>query len=493
MKKSMCTLFGASVMPYIHEVFKGKISVSFRIALYISIAFSFILLLISVMVLSSVHLFLLKESKQFLLYNEKIIRNELKNSPGDEIKTLNELTVSKKVQASLYSINGKLLFIKNRMFPDILIGRDGVKEMRLPDTQDDQEYDRYEQKGNANDLHFMVLRYTVNESGSKYIIQITKDLSEEDYFIFILVKFLIITNIAGLIIAVAIGFLISRRVLSPITRVTDTALHISAKELTARIPDTGPEDELKKLALAFNSMLDRLDDSFKRQNRFVSDASHELKTPLSIINGYVGILSRWGKDDPRVLSESLDAIKSETGRMASLIDKLLFLAKNEDGVSNFKKESLDLGLLLYGIKKDAAILFPGRKFKFKMGKRCMISGNNDILRQMFLVFLDNAGKYSNKNGSVIFSLAKEKENIFVTIEDEGPGIEEEKLKYIFDRFYRLDDARDKVSGGAGLGLSIAKEIIEFHGGSVKVESRKGRNTIFTLYFPAIEKTGKIIE
>lgn len=470
-------------MSYIPELFKGKISVSLRIALYISIAFSFILLLISIMVISSVHIFLLKESEQFLLYNEKIIRNEMENSPGNESQTLNELTVSRRVQISIYSIGGTLLFVKNRMFTDTLIAKDGIQEIRLSDADDVPEYDRYDQKGDFRGLHFMALRYTIDEATSKYIIQITKDLSEEDYFISILSKFLVITNIAGLIISIAAGFLISRRILSPITRVTDIALHISAKELTERIPDTGPEDELKKLVLAFNGMLDRLDDAFKRQNRFVSDASHELRTPLSIINGYVGILSRWGKDDPQVLTESLEAIKSETRQMASLIDKLLFLAKNEGGILEFEKKPTDLGTLLNGIKKDAELLFPGRKFKFKIEKGCVISGNKDILRQLFLIFLDNAEKYSDKDGNVVFSLGKDKEGIIVTIKDEGPGIDEEKLKYIFDRFYRLDDARDKVSGGAGLGLSIAKEIMEFHGGSIKVESSKGRDTVFTLHFP----------
>lgn len=472
-------------MLFVPKFLKAKISVSLRIALYISIAFSVILLLISFVIVSSVHMFLLKESEQFLLYNKNIIRSELANSPGNEAEALNELSVSRRVQTSLYSMNGIQLFVKNQMFPDTLISGDGIEEIYLPDNQDTPENDRYKQEGDYNGFHYMVLRYTVNNSplGSSYIIQISKDLSEEDYFISILYKFLIITNIAGLIIAIAVGFLISRRVLRPITQVTDTALRISAKELTMRIPDTGPEDELKKLAAAFNGMLDRLDDSFKRQNRFVSNASHELRTPLSIINGYIGILSRWGKDDPQVLTESLDAIRSETKRMASLMEKLLFLAKIEDGVVNLHKEPIDFGILLTDIKKDAKLLFPEKKFKFKIDKGCVISGDRDMLRQMLLVFLDNEGKYCSKEGTVLFSLHKGKESIEMIILDDGPGMEQTKLKYIFDRFYRLDDARDKTSGGSGLGLSIAKEIIELHGGSIKVKSSIGQGTVFTLHLP----------
>ncbi len=478
-------------MSSIPDFFRGKVSVSFRIALYVSIAFSFILLLISFTVLSSIHIFLLKESKQFLLYNEKIIQKELTLSPAANENPLAGLAVSKRVQITIYNRTGTLLFVKNQMFPDTLITSDGIQDIRLSREQNGEEYNRHDQKDDGGVLHFMALRYTVNNSSGTYIIQIAKDLSEEDYFLSILYRFLIISDIAGILISLAAGFIVSSRILKPISNVTDTALSISAKELTMRIPNTGPEDELKKLVTAFNGMLDRLDDSFTRQNRFVSNASHELRTPLSIINGYLGILSRWGKEDPHVLSESLDAIESETRRMSSLIDKLLFLAKEEDGALEFEKKPVDLGIVLHDIRKDSKLLFPKKKFRFKISKGCIIMGDNDMLRQMFLVFVDNEGKYSDTNSEITLFLDKNMESVLVTIRDEGPGIEKEKLKYIFDRFYRLDDARDKVSGGAGLGLSIAREIIELHGGSVRVESSLGRGTVFTLRFPRTDSMSHV--
>lgn len=241
--------------------------------------------------------------------------------------------------------------------------------------------------------------------------------------------------------------------------------------------------ELTGLESAINNLLKRMHESYRQQAQFVSDASHELRTPIAVIQGYANMLARWGKDDPQVLEESIAAIQSESDYMKKLVEELLFLARGEIGRNPFESKPLSLTSLIREVCDESAMIDPDHVWTFIESPEVEVSADAEMLKQCARVLCENARKYTPARGSIALSVGLDGNRARFSVQDEGIGISVKDLPHVFDRFYRSDPARDRSSGGSGLGLAIAKWIVDRHGGSFEALSSEGLGTRFTVWLP----------
>jgi len=289
-----------------------------------------------------------------------------------------------------------------------------------------------------------------------------------------------------LVIAGIFGYFYVKIALGPVQNMTHTAMKIEEKNLTQRLEVTS-SDELGQLASTLNRMLTRLEDAFKREKQFTADASHELRMPLAIVQGEatLALEKDRSKEEYR---KSLEAISQETEHMSAILKKLLFLARNEN-VKVFEFERVNLKELLTELADDIELLCEDKSlhFKFDAQEDLVVKGDAVSLQELFYNLLNNAIQYTQQEGNISLRLSREGNNACIRVQDTGIGIPEEHLEYIFDRFYRVDKSSSRNKGGAGLGLSICKRIIEIHGGEVSVESKVGVGSIFRVLIPISEK------
>ena len=267
----------------------------------------------------------------------------------------------------------------------------------------------------------------------------------------------------------------------------DERLH----DLEDRIKSMRPEEtlrtgdrDLRGLEEAVNSLLARLHESYQRQGQFVSDASHELRTPIAVIQGYAAMLDRWGKSDEKVLDEGIAAIKSESEYMKKLVDQLLFLARGDMGRSRLDMKLLNVSELVKEVYEDSQLIDRDHDWRIDTEENVVALADRDMLKQCCRVLCDNATKYTPAGGVIRLRARRAKDGgTAIEVQDSGIGISREDVSRVFDRFYRSDPARGRNSGGAGLGLSIARWIVESHGGHFEVLSREGIGTRFTVVLP----------
>ncbi len=259
---------------------------------------------------------------------------------------------------------------------------------------------------------------------------------------------------------------------------------INAGHLDSRIQLPATQKELRALAQAINDMLERVNRAYSTQMRFVSDASHELRTPIAVIQGYAALLDRWGKSDPEALQESIDAIRSETASMERLVEQLLFLARGDNNSQPVKKEALDLTALAGEVLREEEMIHPQRSFLPRWGEQpVVVRADPGLIKQVMRILMDNAVKYSPAQGRIYLRVSQSQGCARVTVQDEGAGIPAESVPHIFERFYRADCSRDRKTGGTGLGLAIALWIIERHEGWFEVVSRTGVGTRIAFLIP----------
>jgi signal transduction histidine kinase len=259
--------------------------------------------------------------------------------------------------------------------------------------------------------------------------------------------------------------------------------NIDANRLDSRISIDSSQNELKDLASAINDMLNRINASYQSQVRFVSDASHELRTPISVIQGYVNLLDRWGKKDEKTMEEAIDAIKTEAENMKDLVEKLLFLARGDNETIQLHKEVLDACEVVDEIIREAELIDQSHNFEIDLIRPAYINADRQLLKQALRILVDNSMKYTPRGDRIILRIIDENGHIHIIVQDSGIGIEAEDLPHIFDRFYRSDESRARETGGSGLGLSIAKWIIERHGAYFEILSRVDIGTRITIVFP----------
>ena len=244
------------------------------------------------------------------------------------------------------------------------------------------------------------------------------------------------------------------------------------------------DNEFKGLEDAINKLLDRMRDSYRQQARFVSDASHELRTPISVIQGYVNMLDRWGKSDESVLDESIAAIKSESENMKNLVEQLLFLARGINGKTQLTITEFSLNNMMSEVLEESKMIDDKHIYSYINSEEINVYGDIGLLKQTARILVENAAKYTEAGEDIILRIGKnDKNEVYFSVQDNGIGMDAEDVPHIFERFFRADTARVRKNGGTGLGLSIAKWIIDNHKGYFSVLSRKGIGTRITVYLP----------
>lgn len=258
---------------------------------------------------------------------------------------------------------------------------------------------------------------------------------------------------------------------------------INSSHLDLRITTPSARQEMIALTDAINSMLERIDRAYQSQARFVSDASHELRTPIAVVRGYADMLDRWGKKDPNALQEAIDAIKAESVTMQNLVEQLLFLARGDNNSTSLQPQPFDLTTVASQLIKEAQMIDSTHTFEGRWEDSVPIVADLALIKQAGRILIDNAIKYSPEGGRILVEIRLQEGKAAFSVEDEGQGISPEDLSHIFDRFYRTDESRARQTGGSGLGLPIAKWIVERHGGFFQVVSRVGIGSRFTMLLP----------
>ena len=293
-----------------------------------------------------------------------------------------------------------------------------------------------------------------------------------------------------------------RKKLSPLQEFADAALKLSEmdgeieqryQKLENAIDNLSPAEddqklytgdaELAGLETAVNKLMSRMRDSYRQQARFVSDASHELRTPIAVIRGYADMLDRWGKTDEKILEESIEAIKEESENMQHLVEQLLFLARGDSGRTPLNVSDFDLSEMMKDVWEESSMIDKAHDYHFESAGEISVRGDVSLIKQAARILIENASKYTPEGGEIVLkSFVSDGQPAF-SVQDSGIGINESDIPHIFERFYRADDSRSKQTGGSGLGLAIAGWIIERHGGRFEIISRKDIGTRITVILP----------
>ncbi|WP_297635037.1 HAMP domain-containing sensor histidine kinase [uncultured Clostridium sp.] len=311
-----------------------------------------------------------------------------------------------------------------------------------------------------------------------------------------------IVEVIYLIHQILFGTAKARKVLKPLNEIVETANRLSEmaineekfhslEEAISKIETVTSNErvyigdsELKGLEEAINNLLDRMREAYRQQARFVSDASHELRTPISVIQGYANMLDRWGKNDESILDESITAIKSESENMKNLVEQLLFLARGINGKMGLTIIEVSLNDMMNEVLEESKMIDKKHEYRYIESEEISIKGDIGLLKQTARILIENAARYTDDNEEIVLRTGlNEKGEPYFSVQDNGIGMETEDLPHIFERFFRADAARVRKDGGTGLGLSIAKWIIDNHKGYFGVLSRKEIGTRITVYLP----------
>lgn len=285
-------------------------------------------------------------------------------------------------------------------------------------------------------------------------------------------------------LAVVVCYVLVRAVLRPIDEMSTQVSRLNLQNLhKERLNVEGSKDELKALAVGINEMLDRMEQAYDAQKQFVSEASHELRTPITVLQGYSSMLRRWGADDREVLAESIDAIESEAKSMQDLVEKLLFLSRHERRKLPFAKERFDMAEVIRELEKEMVYLSGTRNMQCPVCESVRVYGDRQALKQAIRVFMDNAVKYTGEGDTITLSCKNKNGACEISVEDTGLGMKREDLEGIFGRFFRADTVRGKNIEGHGLGLSIARLIIDGHAGKIAVRTQYTKGSCFTVTIP----------
>ena len=288
------------------------------------------------------------------------------------------------------------------------------------------------------------------------------------------------------IVSIGLAYFISRLISKPIEEIHDIIASINEENIeTKRLIVPKKNDEFAIVSQQFNELLDKISFYIAQQKHFVEDVSHELRTPVAIVEGHLKLLNRWGKDDPEVLEESLTASLAEIKRMKTLVQEMLDLSRAPQVREQYKDAKTEVVATLEQIVTNFKILYPNFTFIADIDtKKEIISPiYRNHFEQVIIILLDNAVKYSTDRKEIIVSLSPTTEAVEIGIQDFGMGLTEEDKKKVFSRFYRVDKARSRERGGNGLGLSIAKELIEGYNGKISLTSRLNHGSLFKVKLP----------
>ena len=283
--------------------------------------------------------------------------------------------------------------------------------------------------------------------------------------------------------SLGVGWVVAGRVLAPVGRITSVARDIQATDMSRRIQLPGPEDELKQLADTFDAMLARLDAAFDAQRQFVADASHELRNPLAIIRTNVDVALADPDASPDDLRQAIAVVKRAGDRMTLLVDDLLALARRQE--PTLEHEPVDLGAAVAEASDDFMVPAETRDIVLDraIAPGVVVTGDREALKRVVANLLDNAVRLAPAGSRIRLATGSEGNRAWIAVADEGPGISPDDQAHVFDRFWRADKARARADGGTGLGLAIVRQIVEGHGGEVRLHSKVGVGSSFVVWLP----------
>jgi signal transduction histidine kinase len=335
-------------------------------------------------------------------------------------------------------------------------------------------------------IHYLVYGKPIKQgdhfSGGVYVINSLEGVEQSIHQIRI---YLLLCGIGAFLMAMGITFVISKKLSRPLIQMETATRRIAKGNLETRVY-AASNDEIGSLAVAINDLAKELQRYRDTRSEFFANISHELRTPITYLEGYAAVLSQGLVEDEFEKKKYLDIISQEAKRLARLVHDLFELSKMEEGKIDLKLESIALSDLVHQVvrKVELKIKEKGLEIIELVLPNCTIKGDGVRMEQIVLNLLDNAIQYTSV-GSVVVSLSEKNEEILLCIEDAGIGIPEDELPYIFDRFYRVEKSRSREFGGTGLGLSIVKKLVELQGGTIQVYSSLGQGTRFEIRIPAI--------
>jgi two-component system heavy metal sensor histidine kinase CusS len=333
--------------------------------------------------------------------------------------------------------------------------------------------------------HLRLMSGLVSGPDGPVVVQSATSLGSIDLELAELLTVLLISGPLALVCALGGGYMLARKALAPVDRMVHTADQITATQLDRRIDVTNTDDELGRLARTLNGMIARLERSFDEVRRFTADAAHELRTPLAVLRNEAEVALRKPREPEqyrRVLEDQLEELE----RLSRLAERLLFLCREDAGLVPMSRELVRLDEVVEDIADHMRVVAEEKGVTLETDGigPSHINGDEDQLRRLLFNLLDNAIKFTPAKGTVTVESACDDARVRIVVTDSGIGIPPEHLPQVFKRFYRVDPARGREVGGAGLGLAIARSIAEAHGGSIEIESTVGKGTRAILTLPA---------
>lgn len=427
----------------------------------------------------------------YLAFYSWLIQNEENNA----IRTADDLTSFFSSQDNSISIQefqrntGLSKAIVNQNQTARIFNFDGYEVLQINNVNSavalDLSYDQLDKpvvaKVKVDNDDVFVVNKLVKIGNFKGILQLIHPLSTFQSMMQYIITTMLIAGIGAIILAGFIGYYLANVLIRPLQDLRDSMLSIQKKGFEDKINFTyDADDEIGDLLKLYVSMMEDLESSFAKQQQFVSDASHELRTPIQAIEGHLSLIQRWGKNDPDVLEESLNTSLEEVTKMKKMIEELLDLARkeerDEDAAANVKS-------VLTSVREELLIIYPKVHIDIvEKGESRQAKITENALAQITRNIIENGIRYNDSTPLINIDVNYLTESIFLTIRDNGIGIPKEHLPYIFDRFYRVDASRKNNGGGTGLGLSITKMLTEKYQTEIEVSSVMGKGTTFTLKF-----------
>lgn len=454
----------------------GRHSISARIATSLTLLISICIVCFSAIIILLTRQSVFHQRDSDLLHTLQMIENGVRSMKADQLTP----SIDGIPYYMLYRISapdGRLLKTNDPMIPQLPVTPPGRAQRYYREN--------FFSDGNLN------LRYAAKEitstqdsrSAQSYHIQVALDIDTDvtDNLLQFMPAVFAVCCIPVLLLSWITAYRTAHKMLLPVQRITKQAQEIGSEHLDRRLDESGADDELRQLAHTFNELFARLQKDFDRQKRFASDVSHELKTPLAVVSGYVDMLLRWGRTDEAILDESLGILKRETQSMTHLIEALLKLNRSQnEALSTYKKEPIELYPFLNSVQQDFMLISPQSQITIDCSQDAVVLSDAEGLREILRILIQNSIQYSASPARITIAYH---ENV-LTVADRGCGISPEDLPHIFDSFYRADKARSRSSGNNGLGLAIAKAVAERMNIVLTAESKVDEGTVMRLCFAA---------
>lgn len=463
-----------------HALFKlTQLPMYLRLVFLYSTIVFFILLVVSLITITSVHYIMNDSIKNDLLSSASAATTYLDQYKKVDTTIFYRSNLQPFTTLQIYDASGRLLLDNTPSYT--------VKQQS--DRFIDERVRSHDKSPIADSIHgdetteFAYYQRWTDPQGKSYYLRLSHKPERENSFVSLLAKQFVASILISLVLTILSGMYLTKKSLEPLTAIRKTLQGIEVNKLGSRITLTDEKDEIHDLAVTINQTLERIEYGYKQQQQFISDASHELRTPITVIMGYVDMLDRWGKEDQETLNEGISAIKMEADYMRSLIERLLFFARSSRGTLTDHFAIINTADLLQEIYSVTDLIANGHTIELTKNEDAQIYADPGSVKQMLRIFIDNALKYTPDGGTIFLSCETTGNNIYFKILDTGIGIPKADLPRIFDRFYRVDSSRTKATGGSGLGLSIAKYIAKENHATLSLDSVVNQGTTVTVTFP----------